>query len=78
MTSLVTPMLEVSGLSARYGKVAALNNANLSVSAGSIVTVIGANGAGKSTLLNAIMGSLPHTGASLWHIIPTKMCRDGR
>lgn len=62
MTSLVTPMLEVSGLSARYGKVAALNNANLSVSAGSIVTVIGANGAGKSTLLNAIMGSLPHTG----------------
>jgi branched-chain amino acid transport system ATP-binding protein len=62
MTSLVTPMLEVSGLSARYGKVPALNNANLTVSAGSIVTVIGANGAGKSTLLNAIMGSLPHTG----------------
>lgn len=62
MTSLVTPMLEVSDLSARYGKVAALNNANLTVTAGSIVTVIGANGAGKSTLLNAIMGSLPPTG----------------
>jgi branched-chain amino acid transport system ATP-binding protein len=55
-------ILEVGGLSARYGKVAALSDATLSVPAGRIVTVIGANGAGKSTLLNAIMGSLPPSG----------------
>ena len=56
------PVLEVSNLSARYGKVGALVGATLTVPAGSIVTVIGANGAGKSTMLNAVMGSLPHTG----------------
>jgi len=56
------PVLEVEGLSARYGKVHALAATRLAVRAGSIVTVIGANGAGKSTLLNAIMGSLPPGG----------------
>src|SRR5690606_30184538 len=57
-------VLEVSGLSARYGKMAALSDANIRVQRGSIVTVIGGNGAGKSTLLNAIMGALPATGSS--------------
>lgn len=55
-------ILDVRGLSARYGKVGALNDATLTVTPGSIVTVIGANGAGKSTLLNAVMGALPATG----------------
>ncbi|MDR5855888.1 ABC transporter ATP-binding protein [Caballeronia sp. LZ062] len=55
-------VLEVSDLSARYGKVEALHNSNLRVAAGQIVSVIGPNGAGKSTLLNAIMGALPQTG----------------
>jgi branched-chain amino acid transport system ATP-binding protein len=56
------PILEVSGLSVRYGKVEALHNGKLSVGAGQIVSVIGPNGAGKSTLLNAIMGALPAAG----------------
>jgi branched-chain amino acid transport system ATP-binding protein len=61
----MTQLLSVTGLAARYGKVEALHNLNLSVEAGQIVTVIGANGAGKSTLLNALMGSLPpRAGAS--------------
>ena len=62
MSATQSPVLEVSQLSARYGKVGALVGASLTVPAGSIVTVIGATGAGKSTMLNAIMGSLPHTG----------------
>jgi len=62
MSATKTPVLEVSNLSARYGKVGALVGATLTVPAGSIVTVIGANGAGKSTMLNAMMGSLPQTG----------------
>jgi branched-chain amino acid transport system ATP-binding protein len=56
------PILRVTGLSARYGKVHAVTGANIAVTRGSIVTVIGGNGAGKSTLLNAIMGSLPLSG----------------
>lgn len=58
------PVLKVTDLSASYGKVAAVAKANIQVTRGSIVTVIGGNGAGKSTLLNAIMGSLPGTGSS--------------
>lgn len=58
------PILQVNDLSARYGKVTAVAGANIAVTRGSIVTVIGGNGAGKSTLLNSIMGSLPATGNS--------------
>ena len=58
------PILQVTDLSARYGKVTALSGANIAVTRGSIVTVIGGNGAGKSTLLNSIMGALPATGSS--------------
>src|SRR6202171_6023062 len=56
------PILDVTGLSVRYGKVEALHGAAMKVGAGQIVSVIGPNGAGKSTLLNALMGALPVTG----------------
>ena len=56
------PILDVNGLSVRYGKVEALHGTAIKVRAGQIVSVIGPNGAGKSTLLNAIMGALPPTG----------------
>lgn len=58
-------VLDVRGLTARYGKVEALRPIDLRLHAGQIVTVIGPNGAGKSTLLNALMGALPtHAQAS--------------
>jgi len=60
--AVVNPILQVEGLSVRYGKVEALHDGKLTVGAGQIVSVIGPNGAGKSTLLNAIMGALPQTG----------------
>ncbi len=59
---MTTPILAVTNLTARYGKVTALAPTDLVVEAGKIVTVIGANGAGKSTLLNALMGSMPVNG----------------
>ncbi|MFT0534082.1 ABC transporter ATP-binding protein [Castellaniella hirudinis] len=62
-------LLTVQGLSAQYGKVAALDPLDLVVGRGQIVTVIGANGAGKSTLLNALMGALPQRGHSQGRVL---------
>jgi branched-chain amino acid transport system ATP-binding protein len=56
-------MLEVAGLSTRYGAITALRDATLKVRAGEVVALIGPNGAGKTTLLNTISGLLrPVTG----------------
>src|SRR4030088_719892 len=52
-------MLEISGLSARYGAIAALTDLTLSVARGQIVSLLGSNGAGKSTLLGCITNSVP-------------------
>ncbi|MGH8777692.1 ABC transporter ATP-binding protein [Paraburkholderia sp.] len=62
MMTTQEPILRVSGLAVRYGKVEALHGAAIEVRVGQIVSVIGPNGAGKSTLLNAIMGALPVSG----------------
>ena len=55
-------MLEVEGLSARYGHVEALRPVDLHVDDGELVAVLGPNGAGKSTLMRAIMGLVPTQG----------------
>lgn len=49
-------MLEISGLTVRYGQHRALEEAAIHVAPGEIVVILGANGAGKSTLLKAISG----------------------
>lgn len=49
-------MLEVSGLSLRYGKHLALDGVAANIERGETVVVLGANGAGKSSLLKAIAG----------------------
>ncbi len=47
-------LLELKSLFVNYGAIQALQNINLVVNEGEIVTLIGANGAGKSTTLRAI------------------------
>ncbi|MCC3594961.1 ABC transporter ATP-binding protein [Microcoleus sp. PH2017_28_MFU_U_A] len=47
-------LLELKNLCVNYGGIQALQNINLTVNAGEVVSLIGANGAGKSTTLRAI------------------------
>jgi len=47
-------MIEVRGLSKRYGDLAALVDVSLRVAAGEMLVVLGPSGAGKSTLLRCI------------------------
>lgn len=52
----MTPLLEMTNVSAAYGDFQALFNISLTVNRGEIVTLIGANGAGKTTTLRVISG----------------------
>ena len=43
----MTPLLAITGLQTRYGRIEAIRGVDLEVYPGEIVTLIGANGAGK-------------------------------
>jgi len=60
--STTTPILQVKGLRAGYGRAEVLHGIDLEAQPGGVITVIGPNGAGKSTLLNTLMGILPGQG----------------
>jgi len=49
-------MLEVQGLTARYGQAQALHDVSFSLNEGELVTLVGRNGAGKTTTLRCVMG----------------------
>lgn len=58
-----TPVLRAAGLVKTYGRVVALDGANLELYPGEVLGVIGDNGAGKSTLIKCFSGAvIPDTG----------------
>jgi ABC-2 type transport system ATP-binding protein len=52
------PLVEVQGLTRRYGDNCALDNVSFSAAAGRVYGLVGANGAGKTTLLKHLLGLL--------------------
>ena len=59
-------VLEVEGLSVRFGKSLILKNLNFRVARGKSLAIIGPNGAGKTVLFRALVGSLPFDGVVRW------------
>ncbi len=52
------PLLEIAGLTKRFGGVTAVDRLDLRVASGQTLGVIGPNGAGKSTLVGLVSGAL--------------------
>ncbi len=62
-----TPLLELRGITKRFGAVRALNGVDFQVLPGEVVGLVGDNGAGKSTLVKVISGIHPgDEGEYLW------------
>jgi branched-chain amino acid transport system ATP-binding protein len=77
-------LLELSGVTKRFGGLTAVNNVTFSVEAGEIFGLIGPNGAGKSTLLNCLAGATRPNGGTIrldgkdtTGLTADKMCRLG-
>ncbi|HZZ55090.1 MAG TPA: ATP-binding cassette domain-containing protein, partial [Trebonia sp.] len=59
-------VLDVRGVSVRFGGVAAVRDVSLQVAAGEVVGLIGPNGAGKSSLLGALGGQIAVTAGRVF------------
>jgi branched-chain amino acid transport system ATP-binding protein len=61
----MTVMLDVAGVTVRFGGVVAVDGANLQAQTGEITGLIGPNGAGKTTLFNVITGVQPSAAGTI-------------
>jgi branched-chain amino acid transport system ATP-binding protein len=57
----MTPLLEVAGLTKRFGGLVAVSEVGFSMQPGDSLAIIGPNGAGKTTLLNLLAGIIEPT-----------------
>jgi branched-chain amino acid transport system ATP-binding protein len=81
---MTEPLLRVDSIETFYGPIQAIRGVSLDVSAGQIVTLLGANGAGKTTVLRTVSGVLdPEAGRVMFegrdisHMAPDQVMRLG-
>lgn len=60
-----TPLLEIRGLTVRFGGLVAINALDLHIFSGEIFALVGPNGAGKTTALNCISGLIKPAAGSI-------------
>ena len=77
-------LLEVQGITKRFGGLVAVNDFSLSVDRGHIVALIGPNGAGKTTAFNVIagfykpnVGKVVFDGVDITGLRPDQVCKLG-
>ena len=77
-------LLELSGVSKRFGGLQAVGDMTFSVGKGEILGLIGPNGAGKTTIFNLIngyyspdVGTIRFNGEAIQGLKPFKVCRKG-
>ncbi len=80
----MSALLEIRGLTKRFGGLNAVDNVDLDVEPGEILSVIGPNGAGKTTLFNMVTGlfspdegSIRFDGHDLVRLKPNQICSLG-
>lgn len=80
----MTAILQIKGVTKRYGGLLANNNISFDVNEGEILSVIGPNGAGKSTLfkliasfVSATSGEVLYRGTRISDLAPHKVARMG-
>ncbi|MFF4176414.1 ATP-binding cassette domain-containing protein [Streptomyces sp. NPDC001750] len=70
------PVLELRGISKRFGAVQALTDVDLEIRSGEVVALVGDNGAGKSTLVKTVSGVHPiDEGVIEWEGAPVRVNR---
>lgn len=80
----MSPILQIKGITKRYGGLTANNNISFDVNEGEILSVIGPNGAGKSTLfkliasfVHASAGEVLFRGEKISDLAPHRVARMG-
>lgn len=68
MNEKPVPLLEIANLSVSYGGIEALQNINIAVNVGEVVTLIGANGAGKARRCGLFPKSSPRAPGKLFTV----------
>ena len=78
------PILELAGVTKRFGGLTAVSNVTFAVPVGELLGIIGPNGAGKTTLFNVISGYYPpesgrivFAGQDVTGMAPHTICRLG-
>ena len=82
--STAAPILELSGVTKRFGGLTAVSDVSFTVPAGELLGIIGPNGAGKTTLFNVISGyyrpeagRIVFAGRDVTGLAPHQICRLG-
>src|SRR4029453_9432474 len=58
-------LLEVNGLTKKFGGLTAVNDVSINIEQGSLYAIIGPNGAGKTTLFNLLTGIYKPTSGTI-------------